>query len=242
MSRARGSAQSEAGASAFPLEHGEIEAERVADHHAAVDEGRELWPYFRKWRGTGHRGVVDAVDAGRRGGYRTGRPDPASQRGGGFEPSADEPYGSDLDQRCPARIEARGLGIDRHRVEGDERRGATLLPHRLLRFDGSAEADGENKSDQAPTSISSSSRIAECSSLHVVVLTAAQRPEEGGEPREAEQQRHGHEINKHVHGDPRIRRARKALTGTRSEEPDRSNRRYDRPERTLIDGKRRAEW
>ena len=75
-------------------------------------------------------------------------------------------------------------------------------------------------------------------SLHVVILAAPQRSEEGCEPGEAEQQRHGHEVDQHGHGDdtpdthvceeaagtgagssPR-RRTRNALTVTKIEEPD----------------------
>jgi hypothetical protein len=75
-------------------------------------------------------------------------------------------------------------------------------------------------------------------SLHVVILTVPQRPEEGCEPGEAEQQRHGHQVDQHRHGDrapgapvcgdaadpgarssPQ-RRTRNALTVTRIEEPD----------------------
>jgi len=75
-------------------------------------------------------------------------------------------------------------------------------------------------------------------SLHVVILAASQRPEEGCEPGEAEQQRHGHEVDQHGHGDrapdthvcgeavdpgarfsPR-RRTRNALSVTRIDEPD----------------------
>src|SRR5262245_34938843 len=74
--------------------------------------------------------------------------------------------------------------------------------------------------------------------LDIVVLTAAQRPEEGGKPGEAEQQGHGDQIDEHVHGEHRRgvsvpltvaatrrpsslrRRARNALSVTRIEEPD----------------------
>ncbi len=75
-------------------------------------------------------------------------------------------------------------------------------------------------------------------SLHVVILAAPQRPKEGCEPGEAEQQRHGYQVDQHGHGDrapgtdvcgeaadpgarssPR-RRTRNALTVTRIEEPD----------------------
>ena len=75
-------------------------------------------------------------------------------------------------------------------------------------------------------------------SLHVVVLAAPQRPEEGCEPGEAEQQRDGHKVDQHGHGDRALgirvceeaadagarssprRRTRNALTVTRIEEPD----------------------
>ena len=75
-------------------------------------------------------------------------------------------------------------------------------------------------------------------SLHVVILAAPQRPEKGCERGEAEQQRHGDQVDQHGHGDrapgahvcaeaadpgarssPR-RRTRNALTVTRIEEPD----------------------
>jgi hypothetical protein len=122
----------EAGAFAFPLEHGEIEPQRVPDEHAAVGEGRKLWPHLGERRRTRHRGVIDAVDARRRGGDRNGRAHPSSQRDAGLQPPAGESHGRDLDQPRPTRIEARRLDVDRHRVEGDERRGAAALSHRLL--------------------------------------------------------------------------------------------------------------
>ena len=74
--------------------------------------------------------------------------------------------------------------------------------------------------------------------LQVVILAVAQRPEKGGKPAESEQQRHGDEIDEDVHGERRgcvraslgnggvrraptvRRRARKALSVTRIEEPD----------------------
>src|SRR5262245_1084846 len=74
--------------------------------------------------------------------------------------------------------------------------------------------------------------------LDIVILAAAQRPEEGGKPGEAEQQSHRDQIDEHVHGERRRgvsapvgvadarqpsspwRRARSALSVTRIEEPD----------------------
>src|SRR4051812_48368478 len=70
--------------------------------------------------------------------------------------------------------------------------------------------------------------------VHVLILTAAQRPEERREPGEAERERHRDEIHEHVHGAlAGVRmltahgeggclpvRTRSALSVTRIEEPD----------------------
>ena len=57
--------------------------------------------------------------------------------------------------------------------------------------------------------------------VEIVVLTALQRPQKSGEPEQAEAERKRHEINEYVHQRAPFRaRARKALTVTRSEDPD----------------------
>ena len=71
----------------------------------------------------------------------------------------DEPHDRDLDKRSLARIKARHFGVDRHCVECNERCGATPLLHRLLRFGCSTGPVAEHRSDYAPRSMSSSSRM-----------------------------------------------------------------------------------
>ena len=52
----------DAGPLAFTLEHGEIEAEGVPDHHGAADEAGKLGPDVSEGRGIRDRCVVDAMD------------------------------------------------------------------------------------------------------------------------------------------------------------------------------------
>lgn len=122
----------EASAFAFPLDDCQIEAERVSDYDVVADEDGKLGPGLGKGRSAGHRGIINAVDTRGRRRYRTWWPHPSSQSGG-LDVSADESRSGELDEEGLARIEARGLGVDRDRVETDERRATIPLPHRLLR-------------------------------------------------------------------------------------------------------------
>ena len=124
----------EAGTTAFPLQHGEVEADRVADEDGTAEALGKLAPQLGEGRRVQHGRGVDAVDAGRAVGDRHVRPDQAPIGPSCFEPPAGDRHQRDLDDARLARVEAGRLGVDGQRVESQERRGAACRGHRRLRF------------------------------------------------------------------------------------------------------------
>ncbi len=111
------------GAVAFALEHRQVEADRMSDHHGVADEGGELRPYLGEGRRLRDRRVVDAMDGG--GGGRDRHPgthQPAECRRF-VDPAAGDADGRHFDQSGRGRIEPGGLGIEHDGVERNQRGG-----------------------------------------------------------------------------------------------------------------------
>ena len=109
------------GAVAFALEHRQIEADRMSDHHRIADKGGELQPHLGEGRRLRDRRVIDAMDGGDGGrDWHPGTHQPAECRGF-VDPSAGDPDGRHLDHSGRGRIEPGGLGIEHDGVERNQR-------------------------------------------------------------------------------------------------------------------------
>ena len=101
----------------FFRENSEVIADRMTHDHAAADEIAYGRPYLGKAGCVPHFFVVDAMHARR---YRRNwnlRIDKFTQGLGFVQPPRRKPYRADLYNAGRARIEARGFGVERERVE-----------------------------------------------------------------------------------------------------------------------------
>ena len=117
------------GAAGLFFQHSEIEADRMADEGAAGGEFLQLIPCGGELGRTAHHGVGDVVDA--RGGRRNGDAgvDEEIERRPVMDPAARQGESADLDDARLGRVEAGGLGVERHRVQRYQRRRAARHLH-----------------------------------------------------------------------------------------------------------------
>jgi hypothetical protein len=118
------------GAGAFPLQHGEVEPDRVPDDDARADEALEIGPDLAKRRLCDDIRIRDAMD--RRGGRgdRHARRDEALERRPALDGAVVDAQSRDFDEPRVARVEAGGLCIESHRIDGEERCDAGRRGHR----------------------------------------------------------------------------------------------------------------
>ncbi len=120
------------GALCFRGDHREVVADGVADHDRIAGEGAEARPHFCKGRRVPHLLVVDAVDRGRQRGNRLARVDQGMERLA-IDLAGGEAQAGDLDHPRPSHIEARGLGVERYRLERQQGCRARRFRHPRLR-------------------------------------------------------------------------------------------------------------
>jgi hypothetical protein len=113
----------ETGPLVLALQHRQVEADVVADHHPLTDEGVQPVGDLGEARGPRQLRLADTVDGRRAGRHRHARIDQGFEPFGLLQQAAAQSDGADLDDACPLRIEAGRLGVEDHRIHRKERRG-----------------------------------------------------------------------------------------------------------------------
>jgi hypothetical protein len=112
------------GPGAFTLQDGKVEPDRVTDDKARADEALEIGPDLTERRLCDDICVRDAMDGGGGRGDRRPRRDQALERRRALDGPAVDALSRDFDDPRAARVEAGGLRIESHRIDGEERCGA----------------------------------------------------------------------------------------------------------------------